>query len=51
MQLITLSVHQLSHIARGLQPFTNYSVSVAAVTVAMGPFSSEIMVEMPEAGK
>ena len=28
-----------SFLATGLEPFTNYSVVVAAVTVAMGPFS------------
>jgi hypothetical protein len=48
VQLVTLSSQHLYHIARDLQPYTNYSISVAAVTVDIGPFSSEITVEVPE---
>ena len=51
VQLVTLSSQHLYHIARDLQPYTNYSISVAAVTVDIGPFSSEITVEVPESGK
>lgn len=42
--------HRLSYSAQDLSPFTNYSISVAAVTVDTGPFSSFVDVEMPEDG-
>ena len=50
-QLVTLSAEHLSFTARDLQPYTSYYISIAAVTVAIGPFSGEITVEMPEAGE
>ena len=50
-QLVTLSAQHLSYTARDLQPYTWYYISIAAVTVAIGPFSGEIPVEMPEAGE
>ena len=34
-----------------LHPFYSYSIIVAAETVALGPFTSPIIVEMPEDGK
>ena len=34
-----------------LQPYTIYNVSVAAVTVGLGPFNNEISIRMPEAGE
>ena len=34
-----------------LHPYFEYDISVAATTVATGPFSSEISVNMPEARK
>lgn len=34
-----------------LSPYTNYSFSVAAVTVGVGPFSPEVTVTMPEHGE
>ena len=48
---VTLNALHLHHELRGLLPYTNYSISIAAVTVSTGPFSSDIVVEMPEAGK
>ena len=35
----------------GLRPFTNYSVSVAAFTVAMGPFSEQTIVQTDSASE
>ena len=34
-----------------LHPYYQYSVSVAAVSIGMGPFSPEKSIRMPEAGK
>ena len=51
VQQLTISSQQLYHVVRNLQPHTNYSISVAAVTIDRGPFSSEIHVEMPESGR
>ena len=47
---ISTITHRLSYSAQDLSPFTNYSISVAAVTVETGPFSSIVDVEMPEDG-
>ena len=33
-----------------LRPFYNYRVSVAASTVALGPYSSEVSIQMPQDG-
>ena len=37
-------------IVKGLHPYYAYQVSVAAVTVGLGPFSHQVAVRMPEAG-
>ena len=50
-QQLTVSALKLYHVMRNLQPNTNYSISIAAVTVDIGQFSNALMVEMPEAGK
>ena len=34
-----------------LSPYTNYSFSVAAVTVGVGPFSPVVTITMPEHGE
>lgn len=34
-----------------LHPFYSYSFSIAAQTIALGPFTTSIIVEMPEDGK
>lgn len=34
-----------------LHPFYSYSFSIAAQTIALGPFSAFVIVEMPEDGK
>ena len=47
---VTVSARHLYHNIRSLRPYTNYSISLAAATVDTGPFSSEVMVEMPEDG-
>ena len=38
-------------ILESLHPFYSYGISVAAQTVALGPFTSKSVVEMPEDGK
>lgn len=40
-----------SIVISNLSPFTNYSFSVAAVTVGVGPFSPAVTITMPEHGK
>ena len=35
----------------GLQPFTDYSVSVAAITIAAGPTSGVVAVQTNESGE
>lgn len=35
---------------QSLHPFYSYSLVVAAQTVALGPFSSPVQIEMPEDG-
>ena len=34
-----------------LHPFYSYSFSIAARTIALGPFTASVIVEMPEDGK
>ena len=34
-----------------LHPFYSYSISVAAQTIALGPFTTPVMIDMPEDGK
>ena len=34
-----------------LQPFHRYNFSIAAVTIAVGPFSSSLILQMPETCK
>jgi len=37
--------------AENLHPYYNYKISVAAVTVAMGPFSAALSQQTPQDGK
>ena len=46
-----LSVTQLSIVISGLHPFYSYRFSVAAETVAAGPFNNPLTLKMPESGK
>ena len=45
------STSDQSVIISGLRPFTNYSVRVAALTVAIGPFSEQVVVRTDSASK
>ena len=47
---IEFSVNNSSAIVSDLHPFYSYRFAVAAVTVAVGPFSNPITLQMPEAG-
>ena len=38
-------------LVHNLRPFTNYTCSVSAETVAQGPFSPPVLVQTPEDGK
>jgi len=49
-QLITYSQANTIHV-RNLHPFTTYTCSVSAETVAPGPFSPAVLVQTPEDGK
>ena len=48
---IELSVVDLHTTVVGLHPFYSYRFSVAAVTVATGPFNNPIGLSLPESGK
>ena len=39
-----------THIVTNLKPFSAYSISVAASTIGIGPFTSLIPVTLPEGG-
>ena len=45
----TSSTHSLT--VSSLQPFTNYSCTVAAETVAIGPYTAEITVQTSQTGE
>ena len=45
-----LNVVDLSTVISRLHPFYSYQFSVAAETVALGPFSNPITLKMPESG-
>ena len=49
-ELITYS-QTTTTVVRNLHPFTNYTCSVSAETVAAGPFSPPVLVRTPEDGK
>jgi len=40
-----------SYSITGLTPYTEYNISIAAVTVAPGPFSDEVIIRTSEDGK
>ena len=44
----TVSSEDRSHNITGLTPYTEYNISIAAMTVAPGPFSDETMFKTPE---
>ncbi len=44
------SVNTLQSVFANLHPFYSYEFSVAAVTIAAGPFSEPVVMKMPEAG-
>ena len=48
---VTGTSGNLSKEIGGLQPYTNYSIRVAAKTIALGNFSEPIFVVTGEAGK
>jgi len=48
---VTATSGNLSKEIGGLQPYTNYSIRVAAKTIALGNFSEPIFVVTGEAGK
>lgn len=45
-----LSTDQTAIAVGGLHPFYTYSFTIAARTIAIGPFSSSVQLQMPEAG-
>ena len=47
---IDLTTHDLQLIVEDLHPFYSYEFSVAAFTIAVGPFSDPVVQQMPEAG-
>jgi len=47
----TISANDNSYNITGLTPYTEYSISIAAMTVASGPFSDEVMIRTQEDGK
>ena len=47
--IYTSATHSLT--VSSLQPFTNYSCTVAAETVATGPYAEEITVQTLQTGK
>ena len=49
-ELITYS-QTTTTVVHNLHPFTNYTCSVSAETVAAGPFSPPVLVRTPEEGK
>ena len=46
-----LSVTELSIVISRLHPFYSYRFSVAAETIAPGPFNNPLTLKMPESGK
>ena len=48
---IQLTTNSATVIAESLHPFYNYHVSVAAVTIAVGPYSEVHSLQTPEDGK
>ena len=46
-----LNTAELFLIVNDLRPFYQYSIIVAAETVGVGPFSSPVIIELPEDGK
>ena len=44
-------INGTSMVIRDLHPFYTYRFSIAAQTVAVGPFSNSTVLQMPEAGK
>ena len=48
---IDLTAHDLQLLVTDLHPFYSYEFSVAAFTIAVGPFSDPVVLQMPEAGK
>ena len=49
-EVIERTVTQLSNEVSGLHPFYLYRFSVAAETIAPGPFSNPITLQLPESG-
>lgn len=47
---IEFSVNDTSAVVSALHPFYSYRFAVAAVTVAVGPFSNPVTLQMPESG-
>ena len=47
---IELSVNNRNITVPSLHPFYTYRFSVAAVTIAFGPFNNPVTLKMPEAG-
>lgn len=48
-QIVTSSQHMFYSL-HNLLPFTRYIISIAAVTIDIGPFSDVVEVETPESG-
>ena len=48
LQLITVDTNAT---VRSLHPFYSYSITVAAETILLGPFTTPVIVETPEDGK
>ena len=46
-----LKTNQMNMVLKDLHPYTNYFFIIAAKTVSLGPFSPQVFLNMPEAGK